>query len=199
MMMSFYSFARWVVKMIFFALYRINVIGVENIPKTGKVIICSNHLSNLDPPTIGITTPRPIYFMAKQELFQNPFLRLLMSNLHAFPVKRGTGDREALRKGLQLLDEGKVFCLFPEGTRSKTGELGKPLAGAGFFAKSSKAAVVPAVIIGPYKVGKRLKVVYGKPIDPTILHRDGISSEEISEVIMKELQALLDQHPRSSY
>lgn len=103
--------------------------------------------------------------MAKEELFSVPVLGKIVPHLNAFPVKRGMSDREALRKGLGILKDGKVLGLFPEGTRSKTGEMGKGLAGAGFFALRSDAHVVPCAIIGPYKAFKKLKVVYGKPID----------------------------------
>ncbi len=144
---------------------RFDVVGIENFPKDGGVLLCTNHIENLDPPVVGITAPRPVHFMAKEELFSVPVLGKIISNVHAFPVKRGFNDREALRKGLSVLKEGHVLGLFPEGTRSKTGELGKGMAGAGFFALRSNAAVVPCAIIGPYKPFKRLKVVYGKPID----------------------------------
>ncbi len=81
--------------------------------------------------------PRPVHYMAKEELFKVPVLGNIVRNCNAFPVKRGLSDREALRTGLKLLKDGHVFGLFPEGTRSKTGELGKGLAGAGFFALRS--------------------------------------------------------------
>ena len=121
--------------------------------------------SNLDPPTVGIAAPRQVHFMAKEELFSAPVLGKILPHINAFPVKRGMSDREALRKGLGVLKEGKVLGLFPEGTRSETGELGKGLAGAGFFALRSKAQIVPCAVIGPYKPFKRLKVVFGKPIE----------------------------------
>ena len=90
--------------------------------------------------------------------------------MNAYPVKRGMSDREAFRNTLKILKSGKVVGMFPEGTRSKTGELGKGLAGAGFFAlKGGDAVVVPCAIIGPYKAFRRLKVVYGKPLDLTTL------------------------------
>ncbi len=106
-MMSLYKTAKAIVSGIFYPLYRIQVIGKENVPKQGPVIICSNHISNLDPPVVGITSPRDIYFMAKGELFERAFLRKLLYGIHAFPVKRGMKDRNALRKGLGILEEGK--------------------------------------------------------------------------------------------
>ncbi|CAM3973954.1 lysophospholipid acyltransferase family protein [Lederbergia lenta] len=190
--MSFYIFARAVVRTILKPLYRIEVIGAEHFPKNGGVLLCSNHIDNLDPPVVGFTCPRPVYFMAKAELFKNPMSKKLMESIQAFPVKRGMSDREALRKGLKLLKSGEVVGLFPEGTRSKDGEVGKGLAGAGFFALRSDAHVVPCAIIGPYKPFRKLKVVYGPPIDLDEMRSNKVSAEQATEVIMAEIKNILE-------
>ena len=130
--------------------------------------------------------------MAKEELFEAPILKSLLPSLQAFPVKRGMSDRQAMRKALSVLKDGEVVGLFPEGTRSKNGELQKGLAGAGFFALRGNAVVMPCAIIGPYKPFKRLKVVYGKPIDMTPYRERKASAEEVTEVIMGEIKKLLD-------
>ncbi|MBS4194514.1 lysophospholipid acyltransferase family protein [Lederbergia citri] len=192
--MNFYSFARTVVSIVLKPLYRIETRGTEHFPKDGSVLLCTNHIDNLDPPVVGITAPRPIYFMAKAELFKRPWSKKLMENIQAFPVKRGLSDREALRTGLKYLKEGKVVGLFPEGTRNLTGEVGKGLAGAGFFALRSNALVVPCAIIGPYKPFKKLIVVYGKPIDFTEMRENKISAEAATEIIMSEIRKLVDEH-----
>jgi 1-acyl-sn-glycerol-3-phosphate acyltransferase len=132
--------------------------------------------------------------MAKEELFSVPVLGKIVGRLHAFPVKRGMSDREALRKGLGVLKDGNVLGLFPEGTRSKTGELGKGLAGAGFFALRTNAAVVPCAIIGPYKKFSRLKVVYGKPIDLSDLRKNKGTAEQATELIMDEIRKLINEY-----
>ncbi|MEH7484861.1 lysophospholipid acyltransferase family protein, partial [Neobacillus drentensis] len=149
--MTFYAFARSVIYGVFKPWYRIEAIGREHFPKEGGVLLCSNHIHNFDPMVVGIMAPRPIHYMAKEEIFSVPVLGNIVKKCNAFPVKRGFNDREALRTGLKLLKDGHVFGLFPEGTRSKTGELGKGLSGAGFFALRSTAAVVPCAIIGPYR------------------------------------------------
>ncbi|MEI5907172.1 lysophospholipid acyltransferase family protein [Bacillus spongiae] len=192
--MNFYTFAKGVVKGVFSPLYRIEVIGKEHFPKDGGVLLCSNHIETLDPPVVGITAPRPVSFMAKAELFDVPVLGKIIKNLHAFPVKRGMSDREALRTGLKALKEGNVLGLFPEGTRNKTGKLGKGLAGAGFFALRTKAHVVPCAIIGPYKPFRKLKVVYGKPIDMEPYRESKASAEEVTEVIMNHIGDLIRQY-----
>lgn len=192
--MTFYSFARSLVNVILKPIYRFEVIGRENLPSEGGVLLCTNHIDNLDPPVVGITAARPVHFMAKEELFNVPVLGKIVSNLNAFPVKRGMSDREALRKGLAILKEGKVLGLFPEGTRSKTGETGKGLAGAGFFALRSEAHVVPCAIIGPYKAFNKLKVVYGKPIDMETVRANRLNAEQATDLIMDEIKKLISQH-----
>ncbi|MFC2948295.1 lysophospholipid acyltransferase family protein [Virgibacillus sediminis] len=192
--MSLYTFAKNVLAAILFPVFRIQVIGKENIPGQGPVIICSNHISNFDPPVVGITSPRDIYFMAKGELFEKRFLGKLLLKVHAFPVKRGMKDRNALRTGLEILKEGNTLGLFPEGTRSKTGEFGRPLAGAGFFALRSEAAIIPCAIIGPYKPGKKLKVVYGPPMNMEKLRHSKASAQETADAIMQEIKLLKENH-----
>lgn len=194
MSLNLYRFGKVIVKIILTPLYRIQIIGKENVPADGGVLICANHIDNLDPPVVGLTCPRNIHFMAKEELFHAPILKQLLPTINVFPVKRGMSDKKAIRTGLTLLKEGKVLGLFPEGTRSKTGELGKGLAGAGFFALRTKAAVVPCAVIGPYKLFSQLKVVYGKPIDFNEYRENKLSAEEATEVIMNEISKLISEH-----
>ncbi|GGM22766.1 1-acyl-sn-glycerol-3-phosphate acyltransferase [Paraliobacillus quinghaiensis] len=188
--MSFYKFARTIVGFYMKPVFRMNVIGKENIPQEGPIIVCSNHISNWDPLVVGITCPRNIYFMAKEELFKNKLLSTLLRKVHAFPIKRGMKDRTALRNALDILKEGNALGLFPEGTRSKTGEVGDGLAGAGFFALRSEAQVVPCAIVGPYKKGKKLKVVYGTPIEMDPLRERKASAKEVTDIIMQEIRLL---------
>jgi len=191
---TFYAFAKSVVYTIFKPWYRIEAIGVENFPKEGGVLLCANHIHNFDPIVVGIMAPRPVHYMAKEEIFRVPVLGGIVKKCNAFPVKRGFSDREALRTGLKILKDGNVFGLFPEGTRSKTGEIGKGLSGAGFFALRTEAMVVPCAIIGPYKSFKRLKVVYGKPIAMDEMRKAKASAEDVTELIMSEIHKLIIEH-----
>jgi 1-acyl-sn-glycerol-3-phosphate acyltransferase len=195
---TFYTFARSVVNAIFRPLYRIQAIGAEQFPKEGGVLLCCNHISNFDPIVVGIMIKRNVYYMAKEELFKMPVFGKIVAMCNAFPVKRGMSDREALRKALKVLKEGHVLGLFPEGTRSRTGELGKGLAGAGFFALKSDAAVIPCAIIGPYKSFRKLKMVYGNPIDMAELRKNKASAEEATELIMSEIHKLINEHKEFS-
>ncbi|MEH7303540.1 lysophospholipid acyltransferase family protein [Neobacillus drentensis] len=192
--MTFYAFARSVVTGVFKPLYRIEAIGVEHFPKDGGVLLCANHIHNFDPIVVGIMAPRPVHYMAKEEIFSVPILGNIVRKCNAFPVKRGFSDREALRTGLKILKDGHVFGLFPEGTRSKNGELGKGLSGAGFFALRSTASVVPCAIIGPYRSFRKLKIVYGQPIDLDEMRKEKASVEQVTELIMSEIDKLKKEH-----
>jgi 1-acyl-sn-glycerol-3-phosphate acyltransferase len=175
-------------------LYKLQVMGSENIPKEGGVLICSNHIDNLDPPVVGVASPRTIHFMAKEELFRIPVLKGILPKINAFPVKRGMSDKQALRTALKVLKDGQVLGLFPEGTRSKNGELGKGLSGAGFFALRTDATVIPCAIIGPYKPFKPLKVIFGKPVDMQELREQKGTAEEVTELIMNSIGQLIEKY-----
>lgn len=192
--MNLYPFGRGLIGAIIKPLYRIEVLGRENIPREGGVLICSNHIDNLDPPVVGVTSPRPIHFMAKAELFKVPVLGWILPNVNAFPVKRGVSDRESLRTALKVLKEGKVLGIFPEGTRSKDGKLGKGLSGVGFFALRTDCVVVPCAIIGPYKAFGKLRVVYGKPVQMETFRNEKTSAEIVTDKIMDSIRELLEKY-----
>jgi 1-acyl-sn-glycerol-3-phosphate acyltransferase len=181
----------------FSVFFRWQVIGAEHIPKEGAVILCSNHISLLDPPIVGSGCDRVVHFMAKEELFRIPVLSFLITRFGAFPVKRGASDRSAIRTTLKLLGEGKILGIFPEGTRSKTGELGPGLPGVAMFALKSDASVIPVAIIGPYRLFRPVKLVYGRPIDIS-QYRSGKSDsetmKETTNLIMQSIKDLIDQY-----
>lgn len=190
--MNLYPLGKALCSLFFYPLYRVKVIGKENFPKQGGVLLCTNHIHNFDPPIVGIACPRPVHFMAKEELFNMPILKTVLPMVHSFPVKRGMSDRQAFRNALSILKSGNVVGLFPEGTRSPDGNLQKGLAGAGFFALRGDAVVMPCAIIGEYKLFRRLKVVYGKPIDMATYREERASADEVTEVIMEEIGKLIE-------
>lgn len=193
--MSLYSVGRKITTVFFRVFFRIEVVGNDNIPDEGPVIVCSNHISNLDPPFIGtFIVNREVHFMAKEELFKNRFVQYILYKLHAFPVKRGLNDKQALRTALTILKEGKVLGIFPEGTRSKSGKLKKGLPGTGFFALKSEAVVVPCAIIGSYKLFRPLKLIFGEPMDMTQYRKQRISPQEVTDLIMEEIAKLIDTY-----
>ena len=191
----FYYIAKVIVRTIIKVIFRIEIRGLENIPKKGPVIICSNHISLLDPPVIGALLNRRIYFMAKEELFKNPFLRLLLgTGLGAFPVKRGTADLSAIKTALTYLKKGKAIGIFPEGTRSKTGQLQKAEPGVAMLAIKGNAPVVPIAIKGRYGLFSKIIINIGKPMNFDKYANSRLSSQQlfvIGEEIMKEIAKLL--------
>lgn len=190
---------RVIVRLFFSVVFRYRVVGVENIPKTGPAIICSNHISNLDPPILGSASNRIIHFMAKEELFRIPLFRHVIESLHAFPVNRSGGGRLALKRALELLREDKILGIFPEGTRSKTGKLGKGRVGAALLASKVGAPLIPTAIIGPYRLLGPVIVVFGKPIDPRQFEAKSSNVvQELTDRIMQEIQWLLDHHQTRS-
>ncbi|WP_209122573.1 1-acyl-sn-glycerol-3-phosphate acyltransferase [Alkalihalobacillus sp. BA299] len=192
--MDLYVLGRGLCRTFFSATYRVETIGLENIPNEGPVILCSNHIHNFDPPFLGSYVPRKVHYMAKAELFKVPVLGRAVSAVGAFPVKRGSGDKQALKLGLKVLKDGGALGLFPEGTRSKDGKLGKGLAGAGFFALRSDAVVIPCAIIGSYKPYSKLRVIYGEPLEMESLRAAKASSGDVTDYIMKAIGELLHKH-----
>ncbi|MBB5178698.1 1-acyl-sn-glycerol-3-phosphate acyltransferase [Planomicrobium koreense] len=194
--MNLYAFGKTLVKTALTPLYRFEVVGHEKFPKEGGILLCSNHIHALDPPVVGMTAPRTVHFMAKEELFKLPILGGLLPKVNAFPVKRGMSDREAMRTALKILKSGEVVGLFPEGTRSTDGILKKGLSGAGFFALRGNADVVPCAIIGPYKAFRKVKVVFGEPIIMEPYRERKATPEEVTEAIMASIQKLLDENSK---
>jgi 1-acyl-sn-glycerol-3-phosphate acyltransferase len=115
--------ARVMFALVFFVLGPVVVRGKYRVPKTGGVLILSNHLADVDPIVVQMACPRPIHFMAKSELFDMKVLRGLITTAKAFPVKRGEPDRAAIKRAVALIRTGEVVCIFPEGELSESGEL----------------------------------------------------------------------------
>ncbi len=192
-----YSVLKTLLKLIFLVTLRMRYEGTENIPAEGPLVIASNHVSLLDPPVLGTCSTRKVHFMAKQELFV-PVLGFIYKTLGAFPVRRGGADRTAIKHGIDILQSGKVLAIFPEGTRSKTGKLGKAEPGALMMASKARAAIVPSCVIGTDfrrqgRIWPKVTVRFGKPIyfpEGVPITKELLSSmtEEMMEHIAK-LQA----------
>ena len=147
----------------FFRLFGAKDYGAENMPPEGGVIVAANHMSNWDPPFLASFLERPVSYMAKQELFEIPIFGTVIRWLFAFPVRRGAADRSAVKAAVKELRAGRCVGIFPEGTRSKDGEVHHFGAGVALLASMSGAPVVPAAIVGTDKM-RNLRVVYGAPI-----------------------------------
>ena len=161
-----YRFFHFCFNVFFKIFYGYRIMGQENLPQNGPFIICANHTSWFDPPLTACIVPvhHQVHFMAKEELFNILLLGQIIIKLGAFPVKRNTADRKAIRSALNILEKGGIIGLFPEGTRIKTGELGKPLQGAALIALKSQKPVVPVAIKWPPKLFHPVKVSIGSPV-----------------------------------
>ncbi len=190
-----YFFTYFFTKALSFCFFPRKVYGINHIPLKGAFILASNHISNLDPPILGISTSRRLHFMAKIELFKHPLVGWWLKKLWAFPVKRGEGDFGALKETLRLLKSGYPVLLFPEGTRRLPGVDLKPQPGAGFLVLKSKVPVVPVYVHGSDKAmppGSKffkrslVTVTIGRPFEvPAHLRND-----EASQYILEQIFAL---------
>lgn len=177
--------------MIYAVVFPLRIIGKENMPKEGGVLLCANHISNLDPMTIGIKLDRQVKYMAKAELFKVPVLGWLIDKVGAFPVKRGGVSKESIKTALTILRGGHVMGIFPEGTRNS--DSGAAKKGAAHFALRSGAAVIPAAIVGQYKPFRRMTVVYGAPIDLSAFEGAGSDAlEEVTDLIMSKIREMME-------
>lgn len=160
-----YNFLVVLLKIICFPIFRIKVKGLENIEETDKVIVCANHKSLLDPIFLAISLPQRIYFMAKKELFDKPFVGGFLKALGAFPVDRFGRDLKALRASVALVSEGKILGIFPEGTRVNEVKRENVKDGVAFVALKAKADIMPVEIISTYKPFRKSEILIKKPID----------------------------------
>ena len=184
---------KWIVRgalyIWFKIVYRAEINGLENVPKTGAVIFCGNHRSYLDPPLMVVTGKRDMRFLAKEELYKNKFLAFLGWAFDAIPVKRDEKDVTAIKQSLKTLKEGKCIALFPEGTRNGLEKGEKVKDGVAFFAVRSGAKVVPCGIKGGTKECRKITITYGKPLDYSGYkgNKDKEKFDEITEEIMENI------------
>lgn len=188
----FYWFCHFIVGWFLKIFYGLRVEGLENFPGEGPVLMASNHRSNMDPVAIGCALNREIHFMAKEELFEISVLKWIIIQWKAFPVKRGGADRHAIKLALDILANNGVVGLFPEGTRSKTGELGPAHPGIGLLAAKGNCPVVPIALLGTDRLFGPIKVKIGKPLQ-FFTEEEKLKAEEISKRIMNEIAKLLKE------
>ncbi|PZE21967.1 lysophospholipid acyltransferase family protein [Paenibacillus xerothermodurans] len=189
-----YSTLRALFYFIFRTLFRLKVVGVANVPHGRPVILCANHISNLDPPLLGSPlVGRRVHYMAKAELFHVPVLGWILPKISAFPVKRGGVSKESIRLSLKLLEDNKIIGIFPEGSRNNAGGIGKK--GAASLALKSGAVVVPSAIVGSYKPFKRMTLVYGTPVDISEFADSGTEGlEQATDKIMATIRQIVKEY-----
>jgi 1-acyl-sn-glycerol-3-phosphate acyltransferase len=167
-----YTFVRILVSLPTLLLYRVRAIGVENVPKSGPLVLAPNHFSQMDHFFIGLYLRRKIRFMAKSQIFGPPVLTYVFKHGGVFPVRRGHHDEEAFKTAFTIVDQGGMLLMYAEGGRSRSGRLGEPKPGVGRMALETGAPVVPVAVHGSEEARRwkrlrfpKVRVQYGEPLE----------------------------------
>ena len=180
-------------------LFRVEAKGLKSVPTSGSFILASNHVSYLDPVILGVACPRPLYFMSRSSLFTYPVFGWLIRHLHAFPVRRDEADPSSIRTALECLRQGKALVIFPEGGRSRTGQLGKAHPGIGLVAARARVPVVPVYLSGTDKALPReakfihpckISVHFGPPLffrESVVETKRSLSYQAFADQVMAAL------------
>jgi len=156
--------------------WKFRVFGLENLPREGGVLLASNHQSVLDPVLVAMVLPREMHFMARRTLFRNPVFRAIIVSYNAFAIDRDSADVKGVKTAIARLEAGNILLVFPEGTRTENGEIGRMKPGIGMLAERAAVPIVPVLIQGAYEaLGKgrviprlgRITMIFGKPLPPS--------------------------------
>ena len=163
--------------------WKFRVFGLENVPASGGVLLASNHQSYLDPVLVAMVLPREMHFMARRTLFRNPAFRVIIAGYNAFAIERDTADVKGVKEAIARLEAGNILLVFPEGTRTGDGSIGRMKPGIGMLAERAAVPIVPVLIEGAYEVwpkGRlapglgRISLIFGKPLDSKNIAGDAI-------------------------
>ena len=189
----FYKAIKFIFSPLVYLLFFVKVVGRENLPSTGAVIVCSNHISDIDPIILGLAINRRLNFMAKIELFRIPVLKHIVRLLGAFPVNRGKGDTEAIKTALNILKNNEVLAMFPEGTRAKNNIVPKAKYGIAVLAHRSGAQIVPVSIStkdNKIRLFKRVRITILKPIQKDELDYAEATHDDFKRVSNEIMQKI---------
>lgn len=187
-MAPLYRVCWWIARTLFRLYFRWKIHGVENVPKSGPVVLACNHVSYVDPPLVGAALTRPVYFLARSTLFRNWFFGGLIRKLNALPVDRDGGAGKGLKAVVDVLENGDGIILFPEGTRSADGSLMTARAGIGLTVIKSVTPVVPVRLVGVHEAWPRhrkfpksmpVQIYFGKPMDFSALRQEAETCDRV--------------------
>lgn len=193
--MKFYDFALSVLRLFCRVFFKYEVIGIENVPLEGNVIIAANHKSNLDPIFVASSmTTREVAAVAKKELFDHKILGFILKKLNTIPIDRENTGISTVKQILRAIKDGYVLGLFPEGTRVKGKEFGQAKAGLSLFASKGKANVVPISVISTYKLFSRVKIYIGEPIDMSQYFKAKLTNEDHERISEEVMQVIIKNY-----
>lgn len=185
---SLYRFGKLAFSTFFHTVFRMTVYDADKVPLTGGAICVSNHISAYDPPLLGVAAPRIVDFMAKKELFRNPYFARVLRMVHAFPVDRSGNATQAIKESIRRLKRGACVGIFIQGTRNQGDKAA--LDGAAFIAQRASAPLVPVAI---WREGRRFYVRFGDPIQP-----EGHSREEATALTQRVMGAITAMMPQAA-
>ena len=189
----FYNIIKFIASIFIRLVYRIKVTGLENMPRDGKLIICGNHINNLDPVIIAIVLPRTINWMGKKELFKYKWFGFILKKLNVFPVNRDGTDLKSVKKSLRILKEGNVLGIFPEGTKVKGYDIKNAKPGVALLAVKSKTNILTIKIESNYKFFNTINVKIGELFDVSDYKDQKLTNDDytkISQNILKTIYRL---------
>lgn len=187
-----YRLLKFMATVILTIVRRWDVQGRENLPADGGFLLVANHVSYWDPVVVICAFKRKVYYMAKSELFNIPVIGYVLRISGSFPVRRDKSDRKAIKIALRLLAEGEMVGVFPEGTRSHTGDLLKPHLGAALLAAKAKVPMIPVALTGTRGALGRIRMIIGAPI---VSRESGKVSkadlEKASDLVMDRIASMM--------
>lgn len=194
-----YQLGRYLTNLILRVLWGFKVEGSENLPQQGGAIIASNHRSYVDPPAVSVAVQRELYFLAKRELFRNKVFGWLISGLNAVPISRDKIDRKGLKEAIEILNQGNLLLVFPEGTRSRKDDFLEPKLGVGKLALEAEVPIVPALVsntrhlLRNFFASRKVTVSFGETLDLDYLKsfpKNKQGYQRIADEVMSRIKKL---------